>query len=115
MGFSDVGIDYTSVSRLVSSSPDSDDLYGLLLRLSMNDDELPTLAARHAISALSYQHLDVEKALSHQGSAIRALQMAIEQLDPARAIQTMAASMLLNIFEVRRVPGDRVKFNRQTN
>jgi hypothetical protein len=66
----------------------------------MNDEELPTKAARHAISALSYQHRDVEKALLHQTSAIRALQSAIENFDPSRAIQVMAASMMLNIFEV---------------
>jgi hypothetical protein len=66
----------------------------------MNDDEPPTIAARHAISALSYQHIDVEKALLHQTKAIRALQFAIEYFDPSRATQAMAASMMLNIFEV---------------
>jgi hypothetical protein len=92
--------DYASVARLASSSLENDDLYGLLLKLSMNDDEPPTMAARHAISALSYQHLDVERALLHQTRAIRALQSAIEYFDPSRATQAMAASMMLSIFEV---------------
>jgi hypothetical protein len=93
--------DYASVARLASSSLENDDLYNLLLKLSMNDDEPPAMAARHAISALSYQHFNLEKALSHQMSAICALQVAIESFDPSRALQTIAASMLLNIFEVR--------------
>ncbi|KAH8203323.1 hypothetical protein TruAng_002519 [Truncatella angustata] len=59
----------TPVARLISSSYDADDLYGLLLRLSINDDEKPTLATRHAISALSYQHLDKDKALVYQTNA----------------------------------------------
>ncbi|KAH6645304.1 fungal-specific transcription factor domain-containing protein [Truncatella angustata] len=89
----------TPVARLISSSYDADDLYGLLLRLSINDDEKPTLATRHAISALSYQHLDKDKALVYQTNAVCALQSSIEALVPSRAIQTMAASMLLSIFE----------------
>ncbi|OIW23748.1 hypothetical protein CONLIGDRAFT_636998 [Coniochaeta ligniaria NRRL 30616] len=87
------------VSLLVSSSADVDGLYGLLLRLSFYDDELPSLATRHALSALSYQHLDQHKAVLHQTKAIRALQSSIEAFPPSRALQTMAASMLLSIFE----------------
>jgi hypothetical protein len=90
----------TPVARLISSSYDANDLYSLLLRLSIGDDEKPTLATRHAISALSYQHLDKYKASSYQTSAICALQSSIETLVPSRAIQAMAASMLLSIFEV---------------
>ncbi|KAI5456939.1 fungal-specific transcription factor domain-containing protein [Mariannaea sp. PMI_226] len=91
---------YSPVARLISSSHDADNLYGLLVRLSLSDDNLPSLATRHAISALSYQHLNMESAaMMHQTSAIRALQAAIENVDPSRAMQMMAASMLLSIFE----------------
>lgn len=95
---------HSPVVRLISSSHSADDLYGLLIRLALTDDESPSLAARYAISALSYQHLRMETAaITHQGIAIRALQAAIEDCDPSRAMQMMAAGMLLSIFEVRQI------------
>ncbi|KAH6987946.1 fungal-specific transcription factor domain-containing protein [Ilyonectria sp. MPI-CAGE-AT-0026] len=91
---------HSPVARLISSSHSADDLYGLLIRLALTDDESPSLAARYAISALSYQHLRMETAaITHQGIAIRALQAAIEDCDPSRVMQMMAAGMLLSIFE----------------
>lgn len=72
------------------------------MRMSLSDDQPSSLATRHAINALSYQHLHMEKAaLLHQTSAIRALQTSINNLDPSQGMLTMAASMLLSIFEVR--------------
>lgn len=95
---------HSPVARLISSSYSADDLYGLLIRLALTDDESPSLAARYAISALSYQHLRMETAaITHQGIAIRALQAAIENCDPSRVMQMMAAGMLLSIFEVRQI------------
>ncbi|EHK18365.1 uncharacterized protein TRIVIDRAFT_77131 [Trichoderma virens Gv29-8] len=91
---------WSPVARLVSSSQSCDELYGLLVRMSFQDDSLPSLASRYAISALSYQHLAMDKtAVMHQTRAIRALQAAIETAVPAECMQLMAASMLLNIYE----------------
>ncbi|EGR47030.1 uncharacterized protein TRIREDRAFT_109410 [Trichoderma reesei QM6a] len=88
------------VARLVSSSQSGDDLYGLLVRMSFQDETLPSLASRYAISALSYQHLAMDQtAVMHQTRAIRALQTAIETVAPSECMQLMAASMLLNIYE----------------
>lgn len=73
----------------------------MLVRMAFQDDSLPSLASRYAISALSYQHLAMEKtAMMHQMAAIRALQTAIETASAAECMQMMAASMLLNIYEV---------------
>ncbi|KAL6875812.1 fungal-specific transcription factor domain-containing protein [Trichoderma longibrachiatum] len=92
--------DWSPVARLVSSSQSRDDLYGLLVRMSFQDETLPSLASRYAISALSYQHLAMDKAaVMHQTRAIRALQAAIETAAPSECMQLMAASMLLNIYE----------------
>lgn len=92
---------FSPVARLVSSSQSCDELYGLLVRMSFQDDSLPSLASRYAISALSYQHLAMDKtAVMHQTRAIRALQSAIETAVPSECMQLMAASMLLNIYEV---------------
>ena len=80
------------------------DLYQLLVRMSLNDDSPPALATRHALTSLSYQHLDLTvQARYHQVQALAALQMSIESLKPQvakEAFQSMAASMLLNIYEV---------------
>lgn len=62
---------------------------------------MSSMATRHAITALSYQHLSMELAAAwHQAHAMRTLQTAIEQFDPQQAKQMMAASMLLSICEV---------------
>lgn len=94
-------IAWSPVARILSSSNRNDELYGLLVRMAFQDDSLPSLASRYAISALSYQHLAMEKAaVMHQMAAIRALQTAIETAKAAECMQMMAASMLLNIYEV---------------
>ncbi|KAM0261021.1 hypothetical protein ACHAQJ_002460 [Trichoderma viride] len=91
---------WSPVARLVSSSQRSDELYGLLVRMSFKDESLPSLASRYAITALSYQHLAMDKvAVMHQTRAICALQTAIETAVPSECMQLMAASMLLNIYE----------------
>ncbi|CAK7229192.1 hypothetical protein SCUCBS95973_007138 [Sporothrix curviconia] len=85
------------------ASDQFDDLYGLLVRMSLTDDGAPALATRHALSALSYQTLGQQAiAYAHQSTAIRALQVAIENpaLQPAQYFQAMAASMLLNYYEI---------------
>ncbi|KAK0710308.1 fungal-specific transcription factor domain-containing protein [Lasiosphaeria miniovina] len=83
------------------------DLYNLLIRMSLTSEAPPAVATRHAIAALSYQHLERrQEALAHHGKALRALQVSIDSLsqlvprtDPVQAFQAMAASMLLNIYE----------------
>ncbi|KAK3350207.1 fungal-specific transcription factor domain-containing protein [Lasiosphaeria hispida] len=79
------------------------DLYGLLVRMSLGDENAPALATRHAIAALSYQHLEEQDtAFAHHTQALSALQVAIGCIGSGnmqRAFQTMAASMLLNLFE----------------
>lgn len=72
------------------------------MRLSINDNNLPTLATRHAISALSFQHVDSDKAILHQTYALRALQATIVNFSPSWALKAIAASMLLSLFEVTR-------------
>ncbi|CAK7200444.1 hypothetical protein SEUCBS139899_003139 [Sporothrix eucalyptigena] len=94
---------YSLVPGVFSAASDQfEDLYGLLVRMSLTDDGPPALATRHALSALSYQTLgQKEFAYAHQSTAIRALQMSIEsQMQPAQYFQAMAASMLLNYYEI---------------
>jgi hypothetical protein len=101
-------LDYETVSQIISSTCDEmTELYGLLIRMSLGDDSLPALATRHAIAAISYQHLGrIDNAVTHKLRSAAALQAVINQLnsgnsDPSEAFQAMAASMLLNIFQVR--------------
>ena len=72
------------------------------MRISLNDETPASLAPRHALSAISYQHLGRrDEAMFHQAQALTALQTAISgTIDMTIALQTMASSMLLNIFEV---------------
>ncbi|CAK7218075.1 hypothetical protein SBRCBS47491_003383 [Sporothrix bragantina] len=95
---------YSLLPGVFSGASDQfDDLYGLLVRMSLTDDGPPALATRHALSALSYQTLGQQAfAYAHQSTAIRALQAAIENpmLQPSQYFQAMAASMLLNYYEI---------------
>ena len=76
-------------------------LYELLVRLSLNDDTSSAMATRHAISAISYQHMSMgEVATMHQLRATSALQEAINDFNPSSSMQMIAASMLLSLFEV---------------
>jgi hypothetical protein len=93
---------YSPIARLVSSEIETVGVYNLLIKLSLGEN-LPAIAIRHAISALSHQHLHMlEKAFLHRAKAVRALQAAVDDPNssPCRPIQIMAASMLLTIFEV---------------
>lgn len=75
--------------------------------MALGDEEPSALAARHAITALSYQHLGEHKrAVMHQAKSLHALQAVISRLsagdvEASQALRAMAASMLLNIYEVR--------------
>jgi len=105
---SNSSVGYKAVSALISSTCENmgNDLYGLLVRMSLGDENLPALATRHAIAAISYQHIGQEEAaLTHKTNSINALQRTVDQLtsgsmDTGEAFRAMAASMLLSIFEV---------------
>jgi hypothetical protein len=95
------------VACIVSAvSNELPELYGLLVRMALADETPSALAARHAIAALSYQHLGQhEVATVHRTKSLSALQTVINTLsfgdvEMAQALRAMAASMLLNIFEV---------------
>ena len=99
----DFSAGYSPVSRLLCSSSDADELYSLIIRIAQdNDDDLASTATRSAVSALSFQHMGLEtEAATLKLIAFRALQGAIETPVPSvRAMQMIAASMLLSIFEV---------------
>ncbi len=95
------------MARIVSSACDKmPELYKLLIRMALTDETPAALATRHAIAALSYQNLgEQETAIIHQTKSLRALQIAVNKLgsgdiEVAPALRAMAASMLLNIYEV---------------
>ncbi|KAK3381160.1 fungal-specific transcription factor domain-containing protein [Podospora didyma] len=96
---------FSAVSRIITTACDEmGDLYQLLVRISLGNETPPAIATRHAIAALSYQHLDQPAtAYFHQTKALSALQVSINCLtqsaDSTVAFQAMAASMLINIFE----------------
>jgi hypothetical protein len=62
------------------------------------------IALRHALLALSFQFLVISsKAIQHQNQAIQYLQATIEKSlpwDREEALQAIAASMLLSVYEV---------------
>lgn len=96
---------YSPVARAIAAiSDERTDLYRLLIRMSLGDNTAPAVATRHALTSLSYQHLNMLfEARYHQTRALAALQSSIETLGPTakmQAFQSMAASMLLNIYEV---------------
>ncbi|KAJ9144113.1 Fungal specific transcription factor domain-containing protein [Pleurostoma richardsiae] len=97
----------SAVARILTTSSFEDELYGLLIRLSLNDDSPASLAPRHALSAISYQHVGrQDQAIAHQTRAMMALQTAIESpVQATKALQMMASSMLLNIFETLNFDG----------
>lgn len=95
------------VARLLATYSVEDHLYQLLARISLSDDTPGSLAPRHALSAISYQHLGRhDEAMLHQAKSLTALQTAISNpIDMTTALQTMASSMLLNIFETMNFDG----------
>jgi hypothetical protein len=85
------------------------ELYPLLIRMSVGDELPPTIATRHALAALSHKFLgDQKAAMMHHARSVSALQVAINGLKTAdvsdeachQKFQAIAASLLLNTFEV---------------
>lgn len=83
-------------------------LYNLLVRMTLDSSAVASIATRHALTTVSYQLLrKPQRARHHQLQALRALQAAIDKPLPwgrMEAFQAMAASMLLNIYEVLHPP-----------
>lgn len=72
------------------------------MRMALSDNTLPSLAIRSAISALALLHAKrLSEASIFQIKALSALSQSINQeIGTEEALKTMAASMLLNIYEV---------------
>jgi hypothetical protein len=70
--------------------------------MALSDNTLPSLAIRFAISALAHLHLNrSSEASQFQVSALSALSKSINrEIGTEEGLKTMAASMLLNIYEV---------------
>ncbi|KAK1835672.1 fungal-specific transcription factor domain-containing protein [Podospora conica] len=97
-------------SRLISSCCDGmRELYPLIIRMSLGDEQPASIATRHALAALSHKFIgEQQTAMMHHAKAVSALQVAINGLQTAgfsenacyRKFQAIAASLLLNTFEV---------------
>jgi hypothetical protein len=73
--------------------------------MSLNDNTLPSIAIRFAIFALALLHLKRSSEASlYQIKAISALSKSIDrEIGTEEGLKTIAASMLLNIYEVGEV------------
>jgi hypothetical protein len=73
--------------------------------MALSDNTLPSLAIRFAISALAILHIKrFSEASRFQINALSALSRSInQQIGTEEGLKTIAASMLLNIYEVGRV------------
>jgi len=94
------------VSKMLSSMDDVDghsELYDLLRRMTLCEDSAPALAIRHSITSLAILYTKgSDKAYLYRAKAISALRKSLaKQLEKTEALQVMAASMLMQIYEVR--------------
>lgn len=80
------------------------DIQQLLIKMIANNTKSSAMALRQALLALSFQFFVVpSKAIQHQNQAIQYLQASIERSlpwDKDEALQAIAASMLLSVYEV---------------
>lgn len=80
------------------------DIQQLLIKMIANSTKSPAIALRQALLALSFQFFVVpSKAIQHQNEAIQHLQASIDRSlpwDKDEALQAIAASMLLSVYEV---------------
>ncbi|KAL7930223.1 fungal-specific transcription factor domain-containing protein [Trichoderma chlorosporum] len=88
----------------VAFGGDVDDIQQLLMGMIANSEASAATALRHALLALSFQYLSINpKAIHHQNQAIKYLQAAMDKCLPSHreeAFQTVAASMLLSMYEM---------------
>jgi hypothetical protein len=80
------------------------DIQQLLIKMIANSTKSSAMALRQALLALSFQFFVVpSKAIQHQNEAIQHLQATIDRSlpwDNDEALQAIAASMLLSVYEV---------------
>lgn len=80
------------------------DIQQLLIKMIANSTQSSAMALRQALLALSFQFFVVpSKAIQHQNEAIQHLQASIDRSlpwDKDEALQAIAASMLLSVYEV---------------
>ncbi|KAJ5999776.1 hypothetical protein N7481_000185 [Penicillium waksmanii] len=91
------------IRRILSSEDEYSDLYDLLLRLSLCDESLPSLAVRHSITSLSTLHTHgLAAARITQGKAICAIRHTIASglNRPNAILQVIAASLLMLLHEI---------------
>ncbi|KAL7783251.1 fungal-specific transcription factor domain-containing protein [Trichoderma ceciliae] len=91
-----------SAIRLVTSGTFHDDVCGLLYRMSLDDNSVPSLSVRHSMNAISLLSLHrSNEALKYKILAISNLKGAITQgLDNKSRPQAIATSLLLTLYEV---------------
>ncbi|KAL7892364.1 fungal-specific transcription factor domain-containing protein [Trichoderma sp. SZMC 28014] len=80
------------------------DIQQLLIKMIANSTQSSAMALRQALLALSFQFFVVpSKAIQHQNEAIQHLQASIDRSlpwDKDEALQAIAASMLLSVYEM---------------
>ncbi|KAM6483874.1 fungal-specific transcription factor domain-containing protein [Trichoderma sp. SZMC 28011] len=88
--------------RLVTSGQFHDDVCGLLYRMSLGDNTVPSLSLRHSMNAISLLSLHKSnEALRYKILAISYLKGALTQgLDNKSRPQAIATSLLLTLYEV---------------
>ncbi|PTB37366.1 hypothetical protein M441DRAFT_265817 [Trichoderma asperellum CBS 433.97] len=91
-----------SAIRLVTSGTFQDDVCGLLYRMSLDDNSVPSLSVRHSMNAISLLSLHrSDEALKYKILAISNLKGALTQgLDNKSRPQAIATSLLLTLYEV---------------
>lgn len=99
------GDDGACVPQLLSSLDDGNghsQLYDLLRCMALSENSAPALAVRYAITSLAMLHTKgLSKADLYRAKAISALRQSISRkLERKEALQAMAASMLMEIYEV---------------
>ncbi|UKZ91513.1 uncharacterized protein TrAFT101_006490 [Trichoderma asperellum] len=80
------------------------DIQQLLVKMTSNSTRSSAMALRQTLLALSFQFFFVpSKAIQHQNQAIQHLQTSIDRTlpwDKDEALQAIAASMLLSVYEI---------------
>ncbi|KIW16545.1 hypothetical protein PV08_03733 [Exophiala spinifera] len=91
------------LSRMISGDENSSDLHSLLLRMSLVDESLPTLAVRHSLTSLSLLHTHGQVAArSSRGKALSAIRRCItgRLTQPSEVLQVISASLLMELYEI---------------
>lgn len=95
------------LSRVVSGDDSSSNLHNLLLRMSLSDESLPTLAVRHSLTSLSILHTQgYVAARNSRGKALSAIRQCIagRLTQSNEVLQVISASLLMELYEVGTPP-----------